>query len=153
MTQRISYQEATRGLWDGLLKTEMYLKKSALDHKLLELVKYRVSQINGCVYCLDMHHKEATHLGETELRLHSLAAWREAPYYSETERAALAFAETLTYAHQQDVGDELYNELTKRFSKAEIADLTVAVAQINSWNRINKAFRTTPGQYKVGQFN
>jgi AhpD family alkylhydroperoxidase len=153
MTQRISYQDATKGLWDGLLKTEMYFKKSGLDHKLLELVKYRVSQINGCAYCLDMHHKEATHMGETELRLHSLAAWREAPFYSDAERAALALAEALTFAHQQDVSDDLYNALTKFFSKAEIADLTVAVAQINSWNRINKAFRTTPGEYKVGQFN
>jgi AhpD family alkylhydroperoxidase len=153
MTQRISYQDATKGLWDGLIKTDMYLKRSGLDHKLLELVKYRVSQINGCAFCLDMHHKEATHLGETELRLHSLAAWREAPYYSDAERAALAFAEALTFANQQDVSDTLYNELSNCFSKAAIADLTVAIAQINSWNRINKAFRTIPGQYKVGQFN
>lgn len=153
MTQRIFYHDVAKGLWDGMLKTDLYLKRSGLDHKLLELVKYRVSQINGCAYCLDMHHKEALHLGESELRLHSLAAWREAPYYSEAERAALAFAEAVTLAMQQDVSDDLYNALTPFFSKAAIADLTLAIVQINSWNRINKAFRTIPGEYKVGQFD
>ena len=151
MTERISYQDMTKGAMDGLMKTEFYLKKSGLDLKLIELIKYRVSQINGCAYCLDMHHKEAIQMGETELRLHALAAWKEAPYYSEKERAVLAFAEALTQAHQQDVGDELFQVLENFFSKAEIADLTLAVTQINAWNRINKGFRPTPGNYKVGQ--
>ena len=153
MTQRIGFQETTKGLWDGMLKTDWYLKNSELDHKMLELMKYRVSQINGCAYCLDMHHKEAVAMGETEQRLHSLAAWKECPYYSDKERAVLAFAEALTFTHQQDVSEELYNALTQFFSKAEIADLTMAVTQINSWNRLNKTFRTIPGNYKVGQFN
>jgi AhpD family alkylhydroperoxidase len=153
MTQRISFQDATKGLWDGMFKTDMYLKRSGLDLKLVELLKYRVSQINCCAFCLDMHHKEATHMGETELRLYSLVAWRESPYYSEQERAALAFAEALTLSAQQDVADEVFDTLTQFFSKAQIADLTLAIAQINSWNRINKAFRTTPGGYQIGQFN
>jgi AhpD family alkylhydroperoxidase len=153
MTQRIGFHDTTKGLLDGMMKTDMYFKKSTLDHKLLELIKYRVSQINGCAFCLDMHHKEAIALGETEQRLHSLAAWRECPYYSEAERAVLAFAEALTFAHQQDVTDAIFEALTQFFSKAEIADLTLAIAQINSWNRLNKAFRTIPGNYKVGQFN
>lgn len=152
MTERISLLETSKGLMDGLMKTESYLKKSGLDHKLLELMKYRVSQINGCAYCLDMHHKEAINMGEEELRLHSLPAWRECPFYSEKERTVLAFAEALTYTDKQDVSDELYSHLSNQFSKAEIADLTMAIAQINSWNRINKTFRPIPGNYRVGQY-
>lgn len=151
MTQRISYQEVNKGLLDGMMKTEFYLKKSSIDLKLQELMKYRVSQINSCGYCLDMHHKEAIQLGETQLRLHSLAAWRECPYYSEQERAVLAFAEVLTNANNQHVSDEVFNNLAAHFSKAEIADLTLAITQINTWNRINKAFGTIPGKYEVGQ--
>src|SRR5438445_12750658 len=96
MTQRISVQEVPKGLVDGMVKTESYLKGSGLDQKLLNLMQYRVSQINGCGYCLDMHHKDAIHLGESELRLYTLPAWKECPYYSEKERAVLAFAESLT---------------------------------------------------------
>jgi AhpD family alkylhydroperoxidase len=149
MTERISFQDASKGLIDGLMKTELYLKKSGLDLLLLELVKYRVSQINGCAYCLDMHHKEAIAMGETELRLHSLAAWRECPYYSEKERAVLAYAEALTTDHSVD---EAFDTLSNLFSKTEIANITVAVSQINSWNMINRAFRPVPGNYKVGQY-
>ena len=134
------------------MKTEFYFKKSGADLKLLELMKYRISQINGCAYCLDAHHKESIHMGETEQRLHSLAVWRECPYYTDRERAALAFAEALTNTSREEVNDELFTTLEGLFTKAEIADLTVAIAQINAWNRINKAFRTTPGNYKVGQF-
>ncbi|WP_207514551.1 carboxymuconolactone decarboxylase family protein [Longitalea luteola] len=153
MEQRIAFADATKGLFDGLFKTEMYLKKSGLDLKLQELIKYRVSQINGCAYCLDMHHKEAIALGETEQRLHSLAAWRECPYYSEKERAALAYAEAVTNLHLHGITDEIFTTLQQHFSKAEIADLTMAIANINNWNRINIAWRTVPGNYKVGQFN
>lgn len=152
MTERIGYQELAPGLLQGMNKTESYLKKSGFDLKLLELVKYRVSQINGCAYCLDMHHKEAIHLGETQLRLHSLPAWRECPFYSDQEKAALAFAEALTNANQQEVEDEVFEELQAFFSKEEIALLTLGITQINAWNRINKAFRFTPGNYTVGQF-
>lgn len=151
MTQRISCQEVNKGLLDGMMKTEFYLQKSSIDLKLQELMKYRVSQINSCGYCLDMHHKEAIRLGETELRLHSLAAWRECPYYSEQERAVLAFAEVLTNANSQHVSDEVFNNLAAHFSKSEIADLTLSITQINTWNRINKAFGTIPGKYEAGQ--
>jgi AhpD family alkylhydroperoxidase len=153
MTERITLQDVPKGFADGLMKSEMYLKKSSLDHKTLELVKYRVSQINGCAFCLDMHHKEAIALGETEQRLHSIAAWRECPYYNEKEKAALAFAEALTHISGRDIDDALYQSLTNVFSKEEIADLTLGIAQINSWNRINRAFHTVPGNYKVGQYN
>lgn len=153
MEQRIAFTDTTKGLFDGLFKTGMYLNKSAIDHKLQELIKYRVSQINGCAYCLDMHHKEAIALGESEQRLYSLAAWKECPYYSDKERAALAYAEAVTKVHQQEITDDVFQPLTKFFNNAEIADLTMAIANINSWNRINIAFRTIPGDYKVGQFN
>jgi AhpD family alkylhydroperoxidase len=153
MKARIELADATKGILDGLFKTEMYLHKSGLDLKLLELIKYRVSQINGCAYCLDMHHKEAIALGETEQRLYSVSAWRECPYYTDKERAVLAYAEAVTNLHQHCITDELFENLSQHFSKAEIADLTLAVANINSWNRLNISFRTVPGGYKVGQFN
>jgi AhpD family alkylhydroperoxidase len=153
MKARIEFADATKGILDGMFKTEMYLHKSGLDLKLLELIKYRVSQINGCAYCLDMHHKEAIALGETEQRLHSVSAWRECPYYTDKERAVLAYAEAVTNLHQHGLTDELFENLSQHFSKAEIADLTLAVANINSWNRLNISFRTVPGGYKVGQFN
>jgi alkylhydroperoxidase family enzyme len=100
-----------------------------------------------------MHHKEAIALGENEQRLHSLAAWKECPYYSEKERAALAYAEAVTNLHQHGITDTLFETLTQHFTKAEIADLTLAISNINSWNRLNISFRTVPGDYKVGQFN
>jgi AhpD family alkylhydroperoxidase len=150
MTQRIALQEAPKGLIDGMFKTESYLKRSTLDPKLLVLMQHRVSQINGCGYCLDMHHKDAIHLGESELRLHTLPAWKECPYFTDKERAVLAYAESLTL--HADADDAVFDGLKPFFSMAEIADLTLAVAQINSWNRINKAFRSTPGNYQVGQF-
>ena len=153
MEQRIAFSDANKSLFEGLFKTEMYLKKSGLDHKLLELTKTRVSQINGCAYCLDMHYKDAVAMGESEQRLYSLPAWKECPYYSEAERAALAYAEAVTNIPQQEVTDEVYNKLTQHYNKSEIADLTLAITSINTWNRLNIAFRTTPGGYKVGQFN
>jgi AhpD family alkylhydroperoxidase len=153
MEQRIAITDVTKGLFDGLFKSEMYLKKSGLDHKLLELVKCRVSQINGCAYCLDMHHKDASAMGETEQRLYSLPAWKECPYYTEQERAALAYAEAVTNLHQQAITDAIFEALNQHFTKAEIADLTLAIANINSWNRLNIAWKTTPGNYTVGQFD
>lgn len=153
MTQRISFQDTTKGLLDGLVKTEFFIKKSGIDPKLLELMKYRVSQINGCAYCLDMHHKEAIALCETELRLHSLLVWRECPYYTAEERAVLAYAEALTNINKEEISEAIFNELSSHFTKAAIADLTVAITQINSWNRINKAFGTIPGNYKQGNLS
>lgn len=150
MTERIAKEHLMRGLFDGMLTTERYLKKSTLDEKLLVLMQHRVSQINGCGYCLDMHHKDAIHLGETELRLHTLPAWKEVPYFTDKERAVLAYAEALTL--HSDADDAVFEGLKPFFTEKEIADLTLAVGQINSWNRINKAFRSVPGNYQVGQF-
>jgi AhpD family alkylhydroperoxidase len=153
MEQRIAFQDGNKGLLDGLFKIGMYLKQSGLDHKLQELIKTRASQINGCAYCLDMHWKDAIAQGETEQRLYSLSAWRECPYYTEAERAALAYTEAVTQIPQTEVSDEVFNELSKHFNKAQIADITMAIVAINSWNRLNVAFRTIPGGYKPGMFN
>ncbi|SFE02263.1 alkylhydroperoxidase AhpD family core domain-containing protein [Chitinophaga sp. CF118] len=149
MKQRIAHEEITPAFFDGLFKTGAYLKKSGLDPKLVELVTYRVSQINGCAFCLDMHHKDAIHAGETEQRLYSLAAWEETPYYTDKERAGLAFAEAVIKGH---VADSIFDALTPLFSKQEIADLTLAIVTVNSWNKLNITFKIVPGTYKVGQF-
>ncbi|MBL6448014.1 carboxymuconolactone decarboxylase family protein [Fulvivirga sp. 29W222] len=149
--ERISYQELPQDLFSGMLKTEEKLRDSGISTKELELMRYRASQINNCAYCLDMHFKEATHAGESPLRLYSVSAWREAPYYSEREQAMLAMAEALTLLPEEGIHEALYEELQKHFSKAEIANLALAVAQINSWNRLVNCFKFTPGNYEVGQ--
>lgn len=151
MKERISFTEISPQLINVLMQTEKYIKKSGLSVQLMELVKYRVSQINGCAYCLDMHHKEAIRHGESELRLHSLPAWKECPYYSDKERIALDFAETLTLISKYVVTDNQYKTLSDQFSKQEIIDLTLLINQINLWNRFMKVFATTPGNYQVGQ--
>jgi AhpD family alkylhydroperoxidase len=150
MKERISFREVAQELMTAMLTMGKYLKTTGLDEKLLELVKYRVSQLNGCAFCLDMHHKDAIHNGETELRLHSLPAWRECPWYSDAERAVLAFADSLTI--HADVDDIVFTLLVSFFNNKEIADLTFTIALTNTWNRLNKAFRTTAGTYRVGQF-
>ncbi len=132
-----------------LFEMGSYLKNSSLSAELIELVDFKVSQINQCAYCLDMHYKDARAKGETEQRLYGLSAWREAPYYTEKERAAFAWAEAVTAAH---VPDEVYSQVKEHFSEAELIDLTIAVTTINSWNRINLAFPTIAGTYKVGMF-
>ncbi|MFV5692031.1 carboxymuconolactone decarboxylase family protein [Flavobacterium sp. LT1R49] len=149
METRINVFEKGQKAVSTLFGISGYLKKSSIEKQLLELVDFRVSQINSCAYCLDMHAKEARAIGETEQRLYGLSAWREAPYYSPRERAALAWAEALTAC---TVPDEIYNEVKKEFSDDEMIDLTLAVTSINTWNRINLAFPNTPGTYKVGQF-
>lgn len=126
-----------------------YLKNASIEKKLMEMIEFRVSQINKCAYCLDMHSKEARAAGETEQRLYGLDAWREAPYYSDRERAALAWAEAVTNC---DVPDEVYEIAKKQFSDEELADLTLGVISINTWNRLNLAFPNEVGSYKVGQF-
>lgn len=147
--ERISDNNVPAGMMQVMRNVEHYINQSGLDKKLLELLRFRVSQINSCAYCLDMHFKEAIHAGETEKRLYSLSAWRETPYYSPKERAALAIAETLTRLPADEESDHIHDELVKYFSKQEIAYLTLAVAQINSWNRLTRSFGTVPGNYKV----
>jgi AhpD family alkylhydroperoxidase len=149
METRINVFEKGQKALGTLFGISGYLKKSTIEKQLLELVDFRVSQINSCAYCLDMHAKEARAIGETEQRLYGLSAWREAPYYSPRERAALTWAEALTACN---VPDEIYNEVKKEFSDDEMIDLTLAVTAINTWNRINLAFPNTPGTYRVGQF-
>ncbi|SHF81936.1 alkylhydroperoxidase AhpD family core domain-containing protein [Fodinibius roseus] len=152
MTERISYQNLSSKLLKSINSVKPYLGQSGLDPKFRELLSYRVSQINGCAYCLDMHHKELIHLGEDELRLHSLPAWRECPFYTDKEKAALAFAEAVTNANKTDIDDHIFDRLKVFFSESEITYLTLTVTQTNTWNRINKVFRPVPGNYKVGQF-
>lgn len=150
MEPRISIQETRKGFLDSLLKLSFYLKGSDIDPKLGHLVAHRVSQINGCAFCLDMHHKDAIHAGDTEQRLHGLPAWRESPYYTEPERAALALAEELTV--DCEPSDVTYETLTKHFTKEQIADLSLGISLTNAWNRLNKTFRTVPGNYQPGMY-
>jgi AhpD family alkylhydroperoxidase len=136
-----------------LLALSKHIKSGSLEPALIELVLMRVSQINGCAYCLDMHSKDARAAGESEQRLYVLAGWREAPFYSERERAAFAWAEALTRLVPGDsVPDALYEEVSRQFNEKELVDLTLLVTNINSWNRINLAAHTVAGDYKPGMF-
>ena len=146
--ERISYRDLPQGLMQVMLKAQEYVDNSGLDAKLLHLVRMRVSQINSCAYCLDMHFKEGIEDGDTPLRLLSVAAWRETTYYTPQEQAVLAFAETLTRLPEEQHSDHIHDELNKYFSKEEIAKLTLAVVQINSWNRIVRSFGTVAGNYQ-----
>jgi AhpD family alkylhydroperoxidase len=145
---RIDYTRLSPGGYRAMLGLEQYLNNSSVERKLLNLIKLRVSQINGCAYCLDMHWKDLQVEGESEQRMYSLDAWREAPYYTERERAAFAWAEAVTNITDGHVPDELYEETRQHFGEQEIADLTLAVVAINGWNRISIAFRVVPGTYQ-----
>jgi len=148
--ERISYKDLPAGAYQVMAQVESYINNnSGLDHKLLELIRFRVSLINNCAYCLDMHFKEATHAGETPLRLFSVGAWRETPYYTPKEQAVLEFAEVLTKMPADEHSDHIHDELRKYFSTTEIGFLTLAIAQINSWNRLTRSFGTVPGNYQV----
>ncbi|HEX5961302.1 MAG TPA: carboxymuconolactone decarboxylase family protein [Rhodanobacteraceae bacterium] len=152
MTQRINYTKASPDGFKAMLQLQQHVENSGLEHKLLELVKMRASQINGCAYCLDMHSKDARAMGETEQRLYLLDAWREAPFYSERERAALAWTEALTrISKTKDVPDALYEEVRKQFSDKELVDLSLAIIAINGWNRLAIPFRSEPGHYQPRQ--
>ncbi|HSD64624.1 MAG TPA: carboxymuconolactone decarboxylase family protein [Ignavibacteriaceae bacterium] len=128
-----------------------YLAKSPIEQSLLDLISYRASQINGCAFCLDMHSKDLREAGETEQRIYLLDAWREVPFYSERERAALAWTEAVTKVTEGHIPNEIYEEARKQFSEEELIDLTLAVIAINSYNRFNVAFRTPAGDYQPGQ--
>ena len=130
-----------------MLRLEDAVHESTLEPELLELVKMRASQLNGCAYCLDMHSKDARARGENEQRLHVLAAWREAPFYSERERAALAWCEALTLLPQTGAPDEVYVQVREQFEEEEIVALTLAIVAINGWNRLAVGFRTEVGGY------
>lgn len=149
MEKRINVFAKGQNALKPLFEIAGYLKESPLGGNLIDLVDFRVSQINKCAYCLDMHYKEARAKGETEQRLYGLSAWKEAPYYTDRERAALAWAEAVTAA---DIPDEVYNKVKEHFTEIELVDLTMAVTAINTWNRINLSFPNAVGTYKVGMF-
>jgi AhpD family alkylhydroperoxidase len=149
MDLNINFHNAPKGYFDGLLKMGQYAHKSGLDGKLLELINTRVSQINGCAYCLDMHFKDAVNMGETEQRLYSLPAWRDCPYYTEAERAALAFAEALT---ANTLPADVTSDMKQHYSAEEIANIALAIVSINSWNRLNKVLEPVAGTYQPGQW-
>lgn len=134
--------------YKALLDMEAYLRASGLEIPLLHLIKLRASQINGCAYCLDMHWKDLRALGESEQRLYGLDAWRESPYYTDRERAALAWTEAVTLITDGHVPDSVYEEVRAYFSQKELADLTLAIATINAWNRLAIASRAEPGKYQ-----
>ena len=151
MEQRLDGYGKAPGAMKAMYGLEMYLAQSSVEQQLLHLIKYRVSQINGCAYCLDMHSKDLRAGGETEQRLYTMDAWRETPFFTPRERAALAWAESVTLVSETHVPDEVYEAVRKEFSEEELVDLTVAVATINAWNRFAISFRTTPGTYQPGQ--
>ncbi len=149
MEPRIDPKNVTPEAYKPLLQLEAYLEHhSGLDPVLLNLVKLRASQLNGCAYCIDMHSKDLRALGESEQRLYELDAWRETPFYSERERAALEWTEAVTLIAQNHVPDDVYESVRRHFSEREMVDLTLAVVAINSWNRLAISFRQVPGTYQ-----
>ena len=148
MGQRINYgKQAPEGI-RAVGGLETYLRSSGLKPSLLDLVKTRASQLNGCAYCLDMHTKDARARGETEQRLYALPAWHATPFYTGQERAALAWTDAVTLISHGPVPDTIYEEARRHFSEKELVDLTLALVAINGWNRLSIAFRTVPGTYQ-----
>jgi AhpD family alkylhydroperoxidase len=149
MQPRLEAAKASPAAYHAMLALEMFVKKSSkLEPSLIELMKMRASQINGCAYCLDMHSKDARAEGETEQRLYLLNAWREAPFFSDRERAALAWTEAVTLITEGHVPDVVYEEARQHFSEEELVNLTMALVAINGWNRLAIAFRAVPGAYQ-----
>ncbi|MHB1677057.1 MAG: carboxymuconolactone decarboxylase family protein [Sulfuriferula sp.] len=147
MEKHIDYPTVAPQAYKAMIGLESYVRHSGLEHSLLELVKTRVSQINRCAFCIDMHTKEARANGETEQRLYALPAWRDTPFFSVRERAALSWAEALTEISAKAVADSLQEELLRSFSEKELIDLTLAIVSINGWNRLSVAFHTPAGSY------
>jgi AhpD family alkylhydroperoxidase len=146
-TPRFTLNSAPDG-FKAMTGLEAYLARCGLEENLVHLIKLRASQINGCAYCIDMHWKDLRARGESEQRLYGLDAWEESPYYSERERAALAWCEAVTRLSDGHVADSVYGMVREHFGEKELADLTLAVATINAWNRLAIAARTTPGEYQ-----
>jgi len=148
MQERVRYATAEPGVYKTMLGLHHYLQRCGLDPRLLDLVYLRASMINGCAYCVDMHWKDLRAAGEPEQKLYMLSAWREWPGYTPRERAALEWTDAVTRLTDGEVADGVYDTARAQFSDAELANLTLAVAAINSWNRLNIAFRTEPGGYQ-----
>jgi AhpD family alkylhydroperoxidase len=152
MKSRIDLLHANPKAMGLLLAIERYLHGSSLGSRLLHLVKTRASQINGCAYCLDMHTKDARAEGESEQRLYALNAWRETPFFDERERAALEWTEAVTRVDETHVADDVFEHVRQHFTEQELIDLTLAITNINAWNRLNIAFRTEAGNYRPGMY-
>ena len=148
MQPRLDVQNIAPQAYRAMAGLEAYIRNSGLEPSLLELIKLRASQINGCAYCIDMHTKDARAGGETEQRLYGLTAWRETPFYSERERAALKWTEALTLISETHAPDEVYEETRRHFSEVEMVNLTMAIVTINGWNRLAIGFRAVPGTYE-----
>lgn len=148
MKPRIQYAKAAPEGISAMRGLENYVRHCGLEESLLELVKLRASQINGCAYCIDMHTKDARAEGETEQRLYALVAWEETPFFTERERAALAWAEAVTKVGEDHVPESVFEQARRYFNEKELVDLTLAIIAINGWNRLAIGFRTVPGTYK-----
>ena len=144
----MEFAKVAPGAYKAMAGLEIYVRHSGLEPALLHLIKLRASQINGCAYCIDMHSKDARAEGETEQRLYALNAWRETPFYTDRERAALAWTEAVTLIHDGHAPDDVYQEARTHFKDEELVNLTVAIVTINAWNRMAIAFRTEPGTYQ-----
>jgi AhpD family alkylhydroperoxidase len=153
MNARMDFRKASPPAAKAIADLHAYVNRCGLEHALLELVKLRASQINGCAHCIDMHTKELRADGESEQRLYLLDAWREAPFYTDRERAAFAWTEAVTKVTEGHVPDAVFEEVREQFNDKELADLTMAIAAINAWNRMAISFRALPGGYQPGQFN
>jgi AhpD family alkylhydroperoxidase len=154
MEARLNARQASPAAYAAMTALETFVRKtSKLEPSLVELVRVRASQINGCAYCIDMHTKDARTDGETEQRLYALTSWRETPFFTVRERAALAWTEALTLVTEGHVPDDVYQLVKQSFSDEELVNLTVAVITINGWNRLAISFRSVPGAYQPGMHN
>ncbi len=153
MEPRLDFSKASKDGYRAMSGLEQFVRTCGLEMSLIELVKTRASQINGCAYCIDMHSKDARAAGETEQRLYALSAWREAPFFSDRERAALAWTEAVTLVNDGHVPDDIYEEARAHFDETELVNLTWTVAAINVWNRMAIAFRAVPGSYQPSDHN
>lgn len=148
MQSRLNIQKVAPQAFRAMLGLETYIRNSGLEPALLTLVKLRASQINGCAFCIDLHTKDARADGESEQRLYALSVWRETPFFTDRERAALAWTEAVTLINETHAPDEVYSAVRQRFTDDEIVNLTMAIVTSNGWNRISIAFRTIPGTYQ-----
>ncbi|PYI50827.1 carboxymuconolactone decarboxylase family protein [Paenibacillus flagellatus] len=153
MEQRLNMQQLEPKAYEAMYGLERYVRSSSIPKTLLELIKIRASQLNGCAYCIDMHTKDARHYGETEQRIYALNAWRETPFFTPEERAALALTEAVTLVAETHVPDDVYEEAAKVFEPNLLAQIIMAIVTINAWNRIAVTMRAVPGSYKPGAFD
>ncbi len=148
MERRLELEKVAPKVMEAMLALEQAARRTDLEPSLVELVKLRASYLNGCAYCVDMHTKDARAAGESEQRLYAVPVWRETPFFTVRERAALAWTEAVTELGRAGVSDELFEETRRHFTEAELANLTLAVIAINGWNRLAVSFRSVPGSYQ-----